>query len=328
MLWNHGASELQKFIEHLDTCVPSIKFEANISESKINFLDVKVKLNNGRITTTLYRKETDSLSYLDYSTCHPKSCKNAISYSQFLRLIRRICSDDNDFVVQSKLLALSFHNYPDHIIQAAFDRASEHDRNAFLAPKHITKPKIKEPKKVYLITVHHPSFRAVLDIVSGYSLDIVHVPLVRGFRRPQNLSDLLVRAKLTDPDAPKRAPLVKSKHRCLRTNCTYCTILDKTGRIKCPSTGRSYVTRYSINCLSNSAFNTIYVGQTKRAKRERIGEQLTSTRKNKKHLVVGCHYNGSGHNGIRDVKIFILDFVKTPPHSASSKQRRKTLELK
>ena len=211
MLWNHGASELQKIIEHLDTCVPSIKFEANISDSEINFLDVKVKLNNGKITTTLYRKETDSLSYLDYSTCHPKSCKNAIPYSQFLRL-RRICSDDDDFVVQSKILALSFHkaNYPDHIIQAAFDRAFEHDRNALLAPKHITKPKNKEPKKVYLFTDHHPSFRAVLDIVSNNwdildnsssTRPLLHVPLVWGFRRPQNLRDLLVRAKLTDPDA-------------------------------------------------------------------------------------------------------------------------------
>ena len=211
MLWNHGASELQKIIEHLDTCVPSIKFEANISDSEINFLDVKVKLNNGKITTTLYRKETDSLSYLDYSTCHHKSCKNAIPYIQFLRL-RRICSDDDDFVVQSKILSLSLHkaNYPDHIIQAAFDRAFEHDRNALLAPKHITKPKNKELKKVYLFMDHHPSFRAVLDIVSNNwdildnsssTRPLLHVPLVWGFRRPQNLRDLLVRAKLTDPDA-------------------------------------------------------------------------------------------------------------------------------
>ena len=141
MLWNHGASELQNFIDYLNNCVLSIKLEANISDSEINFLDVKVKLSEGKISTTLYKKETDSLSYLNYSTCHPKSCKNAIPYSQFLRL-RRICSDDDDFVVKSKLLALSFHkaNYPDTIIQAAFDRAFEQDRNTLLAPKYRTFP--------------------------------------------------------------------------------------------------------------------------------------------------------------------------------------------
>ena len=66
----------------------------------------------------------------------------SIPYSQFLRLMR-ICSNDNDFVVQRKILALSLHKayYPDQIIQAAFDRALEHDCNAQLAPKHSNIPK-------------------------------------------------------------------------------------------------------------------------------------------------------------------------------------------
>ena len=67
LLWQYGAHELQLFIDHLNNCVSSIKFEANISDSVINFLDVKVLLESYNISTTLYTKETDTLSYLDYS---------------------------------------------------------------------------------------------------------------------------------------------------------------------------------------------------------------------------------------------------------------------
>ena len=175
----------------MNNCVPSIQFEANISESEINFLDVKVLLKDNKISTTLYTKETDTLSYLDYSSCHPTSCKKAIPYSQFLRL-RRICSDLDDFTVQSRLLAYSFHkaNYPDNIIQDGFNRAFKLDRDSLL---NKTNPKSNQDgkDKLFLITDFHPSYRAVLDITynnwdmldnSSSTRPLLQVPIVRGFR--------------------------------------------------------------------------------------------------------------------------------------------------
>ena len=85
----------------MDTALMPVAAYSRLIESEISFLDVKVKLSNGTISTSLYTKETDTLSYLDYSTCHPVSCKTSIPYSQFLSL-RRICSDEDDFVTQSK----------------------------------------------------------------------------------------------------------------------------------------------------------------------------------------------------------------------------------
>ena len=122
LLWNHGAFELQKSIDHLNNCVPSIIFEDSISDSQIHFLDVKVIFTDNKIVTTLYTKETYTLSYLDYSSCYPISCTKSILYSQFLRL-RRICSDVHDFVIQSEKLAFSFHkaNYPDNVMYQSIE---------------------------------------------------------------------------------------------------------------------------------------------------------------------------------------------------------------
>ena len=347
MLWDKGIAELQNFIDFLNLCLPSIKFETNISESEINFLDVKVKLSHGNLSTSLYTKETDTLSYLDYSTCHPVSCKKSIPYSQFLRL-RRICSDDNDFVIQSRKLAKSFHkaNYPDNIIQSGFDKAFYMDRQVLLnRPSNNSLNNDQFDPKLFLITDFHPSFRAVLDIVSNNwdMLDnssstrpILQIPVVRGFRRPKNLRDLLVRARLTTPDAKKSSGTSKNANKCSRMNCNYCRSLNKSGRITCLLNDRSYITRYNISCNSNNLIycllcNTCkkaYVGQTKRTIRERAGEHLTSIRKNKRHLVVGRHYNSAGHKGVHDVSIFILEFSKTPPNAPNSKQARELLEDK
>ena len=51
ILWTHGGQALDEFVEYLDTCLDSIKFEANISDTIINFLDVKVMIKDNTIST-------------------------------------------------------------------------------------------------------------------------------------------------------------------------------------------------------------------------------------------------------------------------------------
>ena len=349
VLWTAGAQALTSFVEYLDNCLPSIKFEANISDTTINFLDVKATLKDNAITTSLYTKETDTLSYLDYSSCHPKSCKNGIPYSQFLRL-RRICSEDDDFVLQSEKLALSFHraNYPDSVIQASFDKAYNIERESLFQNRPSTNNDPKDDPKLFLITDYHPSYRAVLDIVSGNwdMLDnssstrpLLHIPVISGFRRPKNIRDLLVRAKLTQSDSNGRDNNIsrkKKKKKCTRLNCSYCKCIDKSGKIICPFNKRSYISRFNVSCISDNLVyalyckvcHKIYVGQTKREIRARIGEHFTSIRKHKKHLVVGRHYNSPGHSGTNNVIVFALEFINTHPDASLSKKRRESCEQK
>ena len=48
---------------------------------KVNFLDVVIKIKNGRLNTDLYSKRVDNHQYLHYSSCHPKHIKKSIIYS-------------------------------------------------------------------------------------------------------------------------------------------------------------------------------------------------------------------------------------------------------
>ena len=76
---------------------PTIKFTTEWSRDSVSFLDTTVKIVDGRIVTDLYVKPTDTHQYLAANSCHPRHCKEAIPYSQALRMRRICCSLDEAF---------------------------------------------------------------------------------------------------------------------------------------------------------------------------------------------------------------------------------------
>ena len=237
-IWQYDHSELEIFVEYLYSRMPSIKFEADTSKNKDNFLDVEVSLDHlGNIHTSLYTKPTDSHNYINYKSCHQKSCKNGIPYGQFLR-IRRICSNDDDFIAKSKTMAYHFHlaDYPDNLIQSSFERAFLQERDQLLEPKP---DKVgSQDERLFLITTHHPTFRCVNEILtknmellgkSSSTRPILETDLVQGFRRCKNLRDILVQAKLKPANNQGNAPsAISTTNKCGRPFCIYCSKLDRT----------------------------------------------------------------------------------------------------
>ena len=76
-----------------------IEFETNISQVKVNFIDVEVSLNDGKLETNLYSKPIDAHLYLNAYSCHPKHTVYNIPKGQFIR-IRRICSNADNYIEQ------------------------------------------------------------------------------------------------------------------------------------------------------------------------------------------------------------------------------------
>ena len=95
-IWQHGPTELGKFVTHLNEVHETIKFTVEKSWESINFLDTTVIKSNNVLTTTLYVKPTDRNNYLPFDSAHPLHCKRGLPYGQFLR-IRRICSSEAEF---------------------------------------------------------------------------------------------------------------------------------------------------------------------------------------------------------------------------------------
>ena len=107
-IWTHDNESLQTFIRFCNNYTKNhsmrseIKFETNISRETVNFLDVKVNLQEDKISTTLYSKPTDA-HHLNVISCHPNHTIKHIPKGQFIR-IRRILSTDLEYLKHAKQL--------------------------------------------------------------------------------------------------------------------------------------------------------------------------------------------------------------------------------
>jgi hypothetical protein len=131
---------------------------------------------------------------------------------------------------------------------------------------------------------------------------------------------------------------------CTNIKCKFCPFLDKSGEITCHSTKEIFPAKFNVTCQSSNLIYCItckkcgqhYVGQTKRKLHCRLQEHLRSITKGKRESTqvqvspqpVGIHFSQSDHDGIKDLKIQILDFVNFHPDSKRAQETRLKVEKK
>jgi hypothetical protein len=165
--------------------------------------------------------------------------------------------------------------------------------------------------------------------------------VVYGYRRPKNLKDLLVRAKLnytenngeTNQGVNTTTPLQKRK--CTRPNCRYCSKINKSGRIKSNYTNREYMAKHNVSCQSNNLIycitctrcNKQYVGQTKRRLMDRFQGHYGNIQRNDANSDIAKHFNTNEHKGTEDIEIHIVDFIYLHPESEAGSRIRDNIEV-
>ena len=103
----------------------------------INFLDIQYCFDeNGYLQTDLFRKETDSQAFLNFSSSHPKHTFSGNVYSQALRL-RRIINSRERLELRLKELAESFEKagYPKQVIQNIKNKVLNSERDISIKRK-------------------------------------------------------------------------------------------------------------------------------------------------------------------------------------------------
>ena len=96
-IWAHGQKKLDSFLEELNRYNTDLKFTSESSKTSIPFLDLKVSLSNGDLSTDLHIKSTDRHQFLHCTSSHPDHTKRSTICTQALR-ISRICSNKSDFL--------------------------------------------------------------------------------------------------------------------------------------------------------------------------------------------------------------------------------------
>ena len=129
MIWTGTKQELLIFLENLNSKHKTIKFEHNISHSRISFLDTLIyRDKSNTLQTTHFKKPTDQKSYLYAHSDHAKALKRSIPYNQVLR-IKTICFTLTEYKKHCAILKQNFIErvYEENILNAEIDKVDNID---------------------------------------------------------------------------------------------------------------------------------------------------------------------------------------------------------
>lgn len=312
MIWEHGDEKLKAFHEAFNSQTETIKFTMEHSKVNLNFLDVSVSNEDGRLSTSIYRKPTDSFSYLKYESFHPQHIKQSIVFSQMLRF-RRIISDEEVFDKEVLVLGQQFvrRGYPPKLIKETIQKVKRKSRDELLTQ---VKTSTKE-SRVPLVTTYHPSTGPFVDSVRK-EWDTLHIdpvlgrvvgaPPLHAQRQPANLRKMLVRSKMPEPPKPRgNVP-------CGKARCQICKhiITDASVRIS----DRLTIKPEKHDCNASNILyclfckrcpGVVYVGETSTKFRTRFNNHKSSITNKRVDLPVARHFSEQGHS-LSDIKVCLF----------------------
>lgn len=317
MHWCHGHSELQTFLDEVNSFHPTIKFTSVVTNDAHVFLDTISHIENSKLVVDLYTKPTDKHQYLLPTSCHPKHCSNNIPYSLALR-IRRICTQASTFECRAKELAnhLLDRGYKKDAVVKSIQKASALERKTLLDYKE----KSNEQKRVPFVLTYHPDLPNVRKITEK------HWPTIAGsrklgtlfeekpviaYRRPKSLRDILVKAKIKavgDPSptgscGPCNVPRCQTCHMMSPA----CTFKSATGAISSITGNYNCKTSNAIYLMTCKVCKKQYVGETKLSISRRINLHRSdyNTRRFKRSPVAE-HFSHENH-AFGDISLCVIE---------------------
>ena len=154
MLFEGSEEECESFVSWLNSLYPGvIKFKHDFSKEGVEFLDLKIMLENGKLETNLYIKPSNLQLYLDYFSNHPQPCKEGLVYGQALRILERCSKSEwGEQHLENLRKKLLERNYPNKLISEKFEKAKSKSRRGLVNQQRKISQK---DDKVRLIFTHN-----------------------------------------------------------------------------------------------------------------------------------------------------------------------------
>ena len=321
MLFRGSKEQCAKLVTWLNSIMPGvINFTYDFSETKIQFLDIEIFKDNGRLSTKLFIKPTNLQLYLDFNSNHPLHCKKGIVFGQALRVIER-CSREIDTKnnLENLKLKLMDRNYPEFFIEEQFSRALKFKRVDLInQPRRATNTN----QKIRLIFTNntggpplHKWFRESKHLLArndeakefGEKLQIA-------FRQPKNLKQICCGVKKCEK---RQNSEISGCFTCKKCKVA-CPILVESKSFTSTNTGRTYPIKEFMNCNSDLV---IYLATCKKCRGQYVGKsktQFKTRHSNHKQEIkrgyggLGHHYGGQKGCGYENLSIQLIEKCENP----------------
>ena len=321
-IWTHGSESLDDFIAFNQSfsekkgMKSSIKFETNKSSNEVNFLDVRVILENGHLITNLYTKPTDAFLYLNTSSNHPKHIKANIPKGQFVR-VRRICSKNEDFLTNCATLSSFFEKrgYNSKDLKRTVQEVSKIPRTKLLEEME----KIKRDRQSIFVCDWHPNVSRLPTVLKKHfhllqndqkTKDIfTSMPMV-AYRRPKTLKNILVKNNISEKKTPPKH--IRTTEPCGKAKCKLCKDISTTGTIVNAKRGIKIKAEDGGNCQTKNLIyaaictrhDMICIGQTGATLSSRFNRHRYDIKNRPDNSEIAEHFHKDHQDG--DLKVMIL----------------------
>jgi hypothetical protein len=322
ILFKGSKQECEALVNWLNSLQPGvIKFKFEFSNELVEFLDLQIMIENGKLETNLYIKPTNLQLYLDFFSNHPEPCKEGVVYGQALRILER-CSktEDAEKHLDDLKSKLKKRNYPEELINKKFYEAKKKPRKDLIFQKRSQNQKDDKVRLIFTHNNGNPPLHQWLReakkcLVRNEKARALGDKIQISFSQPKNLKRISTQKNKTS--------LVEPEPGCSRCGkCHACNILQEGGHFTSTNTKRKYPIKHKVNC--NSSF-VIYLATCKRCKGQYVGK--TSTLFKRRHSGhkqeiknriggLGHHYGGDRGCGYVNISIQIIEQVEAGDHRA------------
>lgn len=287
---SHLIETLQDFTLPTGVILVTLDMEAlytNITHETVDFLDLKIGQEQGKLQTTLFRKDTATNSLLHYSSFHPQHLKRGIPTGQFAR-IKRNCSTEEEFNQQARSLSERFkvRGYPRKIISKSFQKIKQQPREQLLQKKE----RPKNDTLSYITTYNNQwgQLRRILarnwNILINDDAMAKHIPRQPRLiaRRARSLRDRLSHSHFTRPTTSlNRGEKQTGTYPC--GDCSVCQFMLSKRSFENPENNREIYLKDFVNCRTRNVVYGLmcncpkmYVGQTSQELRKRTQQHLSN----------------------------------------------------
>ena len=173
LVWSHGPASVFLFLEYLNKIDKTGKNQFTIQTARddgLEILDLKLKMVNGKISVDVFKKPTNSFTYVLPSTCYLNRNIRNIPKGIALRL-RRTCGSDekNDERSEEYQKYLIARDYQPGSAKRQFEEVKKLSRSEARRPK----VKFNQVRKLNLFNTYNPSLPNMDTLVKKY-LPLLH----------------------------------------------------------------------------------------------------------------------------------------------------------
>lgn len=295
LLWQGTESELDAFIEFLNSRHQLIRFTVTKSQTTVQYLDVEITKENNALDTKLFTKKTDRNNMLERTSYHAPQTFGGIPKGQFIRA-KRICKDQKNYEESKEKLIKKFseRGYNKKEIERIGKEVGETTREE---SRTITKKSKKEQTdSIMYISKFDNHAGLIRNTIKKWwgmlQADQKHGKLFKQFPKfvygkGKTIGNHLIRADIIQPKKTKQMFLQTNKkgtYACL--SCQHCSAITKGEFVVHPLRGNQIPLKGYYTCNTKNVIyalkcpcGKLYIGQTSRAIKLRLNEHKSNIKR-------------------------------------------------